>query len=137
MQNERDELIEEFIITTWDALFRVPQTRLGVTDGGYCSVFTSGHDLLERTREAIQSRLPDFWVTSQQAYGTTLPELTDRADLEPENLKELGREYLQRLGEFVGADLAANEPLVAEYGRMLEAYVQGEREFNAPSTPSA
>lgn len=138
MQNERDDLIEEFVITTWDALFRVPQTKLGVTDGGYAAIFTSGHDLLERTREAIQSRLPDFWVTSQQDYGTVLPELTDRADLGPDNLRELGREYLQRLGGFVGADLVGDEALVSAYGAMLEAYVQGETELDAPDrSPSA
>lgn len=141
MQNERDNLIEEFITTTWDSLFRVPQTKLGVTDGGYCSIFASGHDLLERTREAIQAARPDFQVTTQQAFGGRLADLTDRPDLGPENMKRLGREYLEQLGEIVDVDLAGDDALVTAYGRMLEDYVRGEMEFNAsadaPSAPRA
>ncbi|MGU3658551.1 hypothetical protein [Methylobacterium fujisawaense] len=141
MRNERDNLIEEFITTSWDALFRVPQSKLGVTDGGYCSVFTSGHALLERTREAIQSRRPDFSVTSEQAFATVLPEMMDRINLEPDTLKGLAREYLQRLGEVVEVDLADDDALVAAYGRMLEDYVHGETDYNtlqnAPSRPGA
>ena len=140
MQDERERLMEEFIITTWDALFAGPQKKLGVTDGGLCSLFTSGHSVLTETREAIESKAPGFEITEEQAFRTVLPELTERIDLDPANLRGLAREYLLRLGEIVGADLA-DDPLVASYGRMLEDYIAYETEHRAlndlPSRPGA
>ncbi len=140
MQDARERLMEEFITTTWDALFAGPQKKLGVTDGGLCSLFTSGHAVLTETREAIESKAPGFEVTEELAYGTVLPELMERIDLDPANLRGLGREYLLRLGEVVGADLT-DETLVASYGRMLEDYVAYEADYtalnNMPSRPGA
>lgn len=140
MKDDRERLLEEFITTTWDALFVGPQKKLGVTDGGLCGIFASGHPLLERTREAIEGKAPGFVVTEEQAFGTVLPELTERIDLEPANLRGLGREYLMRLGEVVGADLV-DDDLVDAYGRMLKDYVDHEADHqvlsNIPSRPGA
>lgn len=127
MQNERDHLIEEFITTTWDALFVNPQRELGVTDGGLCSLFTSGHPVLEETREAIDIKAPGFVVTGAQAFHTAFPALTERTGVAPETMRELAAEYLTRLGELVGADLA-DDRLVASYSRMLTDYVAYEAE---------
>lgn len=140
MEDDRERLLEEFITTSWDALFSGPQTKLGVTDGGLCALFASGHPLLERTREAIEARAPDFVPTEEQAFETVLPELAERVDLEPASLRDLGREYLMRLGEVVGADLA-DEGLVDAYAGMLKDYVDREADHrvlgNTPSRPGA
>lgn len=140
MKDDRERLLEEFITTTWDALFVGPQKKLGVTDGGLCGIFASGHPLLERTREAIESKAPDFVVTDEIAFQTVLPELTERIDLEPANLRGLGREYLMRLGEVVGADLE-DDDLIDAYARMLSDYVDHETDHqvlsNTPSRPGA
>lgn len=136
MKDDRERLLEEFIISSWDALFAGPQKRLGVTDGGLCGIFTSGHPLLERTRMAIEAKAPDFVVTEEQAFGTALPELMERIDLETPNLRGLGREYLLRLGEVVGVDLI-DEDLVDAYGRMLREYVDHEADYVALSSSSS
>lgn len=140
MKDDRERLLKEFITTTWDALFAGPQTKLGVTDGGLCALFASGHPVLERTREAIEARAPDFVATEEQAFGTVLPELAECVDLEPASLRGLGREYLMRLGEVVGADLA-DDDLVDAYAGMLRDYVDHEADHkvlgDTPSRPGA
>jgi len=140
MKDDRERLLEEFIITTWDALFAGPQKKLGVTDGGLCGLFVSGHPLLERTREAIEAKAPDFVVTEEQAFRAVLPEITERIDLEPANLRGIGREYLMRLGEVVGADLS-DDGLVDAYAGMLRDYLDHEADHQAlndmPSRPGA
>lgn len=132
----REELIAEFVTTTSNALFGVVQERIGVTDGGFASLFWTGHPVLAATVEAIQDRAPSFAITEDLAFGAEWPPISAISDLEPASLRSAGAEYLRRLGEIVGADLADDE-LAEAYAGMLAKYVSSEESFKDSCRPTA
>ncbi|GJD90738.1 hypothetical protein BHAOGJBA_4280 [Methylobacterium hispanicum] len=125
MSWDRERLLQEYVVTTSNALFKVVQDRIGVTEGDLAAQFWIGHDIIDRTVEAIERRAPGFQITEDLAFGAAWPTMTAIPDAEPASLRSAGEEYLRRLGELVGADLADGE-LVGQYEIMLRDYVASE-----------
>lgn len=136
MSWDRERLLEEFVVTTSNALFKVVQDAIGVTEGDLAALFWSGHEVIDETVEAIEKHAPEFQITEDMAFGAAWPTMTPIPDAEPDNLRAAGKEYLQRLGELVGADLA-EEGLVRSYAAMLKNYVASEEAARVSPGPSA
>lgn len=132
---DREQLLEEYVVTTSNALFKVVQDRIGVTEGDLAALFWSGHEVIDLTVEAIERHAPGFRITEDLSFGTAWPTMTAIPDAEPASLRSAGEEYLQRLGELVGADLA-DKKLVGSYEVMLRDYVASEEAAKVSHGPT-
>ena len=136
MSWDRKRLLEEFVVTASNALFKVVQDPIGVTEGDLAAQFWSGHEVIDETVEAIEKHAPGFQITEDMAFGVAWPKMTPIPGAEPASLRTAGEEFLKRLGEIVGADLA-DEGLVRSYAAMLKNYVASEEAAKVSYGPSA
>jgi hypothetical protein len=125
---DRDELLQEFLITTSDSLFKGIQEKLGVDDGGYAGMFWPDSQAFQATIEAIKAKAPSFEVDKDKAFSQAMPEIPDQPDLDTGSLRATSVAFLGHLGDVVGADLG-DEALVGQYVRSLESYIAGERDL--------
>ena len=125
---DQDRLLQEFLITTSDSLFKGIQEKLGVEDGGYAGMFWPDSPAFQATIEAIKAKAPFFEVDKDRAFSQAMPEIPAQPDLDADGLRATSVAFLGDLGDIVGADLG-DEALVGQYVQSLEAYIAGERDL--------